>query len=96
MSQKQAISQTPIDLTPEDEAKPQNASGKAPAESAAGPRPDGAQQNPGQGTPAGRAPSPRRIQDASGNPVQVSPGAGRQAGGAEARGRHGAAAYGGQ
>ena len=76
MSQKQAISQTPIDLTPEDEAKPQNASAKAPAEAGAGPRPDGAQQNPGQGTPAGRAPSPRRIQDASGNPVQVSPGAG--------------------
>ena len=29
MSQKQAISQTPIDLTPEDEAKPQNAERKS-------------------------------------------------------------------
>ena len=39
MSQKQAISQTPIDLTPEDEAKPQNASGKAPAEIGGGAAP---------------------------------------------------------
>ncbi len=95
MSQKQAISQTPIDLTPEDEAQPQNVSGKAPAESGAGPRADGVQPDPGQGTPAGRAPS-RRVQDAPGNTVQVSPGAGRQAGGAEARGKLGAPAYGGQ
>ncbi|MGO9484934.1 MAG: hypothetical protein ACLPX9_10180 [Rhodomicrobium sp.] len=74
MSQKQAISQTPIDLTPEDEAKPRNLSGKAPAE--AGARADGAQQNPGQGAPAGRAPSPRRLPDSRDNSVQVSQGTG--------------------
>ena len=76
MSQKQAISQTPIDLTPEDEAKPHNLSGKAQTEAGAGTRAEGAQQNPGQGAAAGRAPSPRRVPDTPGNPVQVSPAAG--------------------
>ena len=53
MSQKQAISQTPIDLTPEDEAKPHNVSGKAPAE--AGANAESVQPTAGQSAPAGRA-----------------------------------------
>lgn len=72
MSQKQAISQTPIDLTPEDEAKPQNPSGKVSGEAAHSVRPEGAPQKPGQDASSGRTPSPRRVQDT----VQVSPGTG--------------------
>ncbi len=70
MSQKQAISPSPIDLKPEDEAKPQNAGGKPPGEGASA---QGGQQKAEQGAPAGRAPS-RRIQDGRETAVQVSPG----------------------
>jgi hypothetical protein len=54
MSQNKAISQTPIDLTPEDEAKPNNVSGMGPAEAGASERADGAPQNQGQGAAAWR------------------------------------------
>jgi len=74
MSQKQAISQTPIDLTPEDEAKPQNAGGKPAVEAGAGASAQGSQQKPAHEAPPGRSPSPRRIQDGRETTVQVSPG----------------------
>ena len=77
MSQKQAISQTPIDLTPEDEAKPQDISGIAPAETGTGPRAEGAQPNPGQGNVPGR--TPQRGPGGPGNSVQLSPGGVRPA-----------------
>ena len=88
MSQNKAISQTPIDLTPEDEAKPHNASGMGPAEAGAGERAEGAQ---GQGSAAGRAPSPQRVPGTRDNTVQVSPSGGgrttpqRRPGGGSAR-----------
>ncbi len=75
MSQKQAISQSPIDLKPEDVAKPQSSGGKPPVETGAGASAQGAQQKPEPGAPGGRAPSPRRIQDGRETGVQVSPGA---------------------
>ncbi len=78
MSQKQAISQSPIDLKPEDVAKPQNAGGKPPVEAGAGAGTQSPQQKPEQAAPGGRAPSPqppRRIQDGRETTVQVSPGA---------------------
>ena len=65
MSQKQAISQTPIDLKPEDEAKPQQRSGQAPAEPGAGSAAETRSKMPGKEPQGGRAPSPRRIQDAT-------------------------------
>ncbi len=77
MSQKQAISQTPIDLTPDDVAKPRDVSGHNPAEAGTGARAEGAQPNPGQGNPAGRA--PQRGPGGPGNSVQLSPGGGRSA-----------------
>jgi len=72
MSQKQAITQTPIDLKPEDEAKPH--SGKVPAEPGAATRADAGPQKPGHDAQAARSPSPRRIQDGRDGSVQVSPG----------------------
>jgi hypothetical protein len=76
MSQNKAISQTPIDLTPEDEAKPNNVSSIGGAEAGAGGRAEGAQQNQGQ-APAGRASSPQRVPGTRDNAVQVTPGGGR-------------------
>lgn len=70
MSQKQAISQTPIDLTPADEAKLQNPGEKPQAGAGASGQVN--QQKPGQ---EGRTPpAPRRIQDGRESSVQVSQG----------------------
>ncbi len=74
MSQKQAISQSPIDLKPEDEAKPQGVGGKAAQEPAPGTRAESGQQKPEPDPKAGRSPAPRRIQDGRQGTVQVSPG----------------------
>ncbi len=75
MSQKQAISQTPIDLKPEDEAQAKPISG-APAEPAA-PAPSGEEHtvvNREQNLKQARGPAPRRITDGSGDtPVQITP-----------------------
>jgi hypothetical protein len=74
MSQKQAISQTPIDLKPEDEAKAQGAVPVPGAETSAGGRLDGADKRAAHEPQPPRAPSPRRIQDGRDGAVQVSPG----------------------
>jgi hypothetical protein len=74
MSQKQAISQTPIDLKPEDEAKPRGADPAPGAEVSASGRPDGMEKRAAQEPQPPRAPSPRRIQDGRDGTVQVSPG----------------------
>ncbi|MGO9547115.1 MAG: hypothetical protein ACLPPF_20270 [Rhodomicrobium sp.] len=78
MSQKQAISQTPMDLKPEDEAAPNSASGRTAAEPGAVSA-GNVQQKASQEPQGGRAPSPRRIQDGRETAVQVSPGGGRPA-----------------
>jgi hypothetical protein len=75
MSQKQAIFQTPIDLTPEDEANASGAGAKGTPEAAPGARSEGGQPKQGQASQPGRAPSPRRIPDSRDGAVQVSPGA---------------------
>ncbi|MBI4724335.1 MAG: hypothetical protein HY765_04950, partial [Rhodomicrobium sp.] len=72
MSQKQAISQTPIDLKPEDEAKAQ-APGNAAPEAGAGARAENAQQRSVR-EPQASPPSPRRIQEGREATVQVTPG----------------------
>ncbi len=71
MSQKQAISQTPIDLKPEDEAQ---ANGGAPAEAnASAPKGDGhSVANRDEHLKPGRGPSARRIHDGDDNTVQIS------------------------
>src|SRR5262245_31267862 len=74
MSQKQAISQTPIDLKPEDETKAGGAGAKGAPDAAAGARPEGGQPRQAQEPQPGRAPSPRRIPDSRDGTVQVSPG----------------------
>ena len=77
MSQKQAISQTPIDLKPEDEARAKAKSGAASPEAAptppsaeaqAAPNRDQQQQQPKPGRPQ----APRRIQDSGDKTVQIS------------------------
>ncbi|MFY9641900.1 MAG: hypothetical protein ACLPJW_18985 [Rhodomicrobium sp.] len=73
MSQKQAITQSPMDLTPEDVAKPQNPGGKPAVEAGAGASAQGAQPKPESVVSGGRAPS-RRAQDGRETSVQVSPG----------------------
>lgn len=76
MTQKQAISQTPVELTPEDEAKSQANVGKSAPEVNPAARPKDSHPNAGRDGPGpqpGR-PAPRRIQDGSDNTVQVSPG----------------------
>ncbi len=71
MSQKQAISQTPIDLKPEDVAKAP-AGGKVAPEAEAVSRAEEIQR-PGGRDPQGGPPSTRRFQDARETTVQVSP-----------------------
>jgi hypothetical protein len=71
MTQKQAISQTPIDLKPEDEAKGQGGM-KAGPDNAAGQRPEAEPVEPQ--TP--RSGPPRRIPDGRDASIQVSPSAG--------------------
>jgi hypothetical protein len=77
MSQKQATSQTPIDLKPEDEAKSKAEGGGVPPEANASARknemPPSGNRDPRD---AGRAPSPRRLPDGGDKNVQVSSGAG--------------------
>jgi hypothetical protein len=74
MNQKQAMSQSPIDLKPEDEAKAGGAGAKAAPEAPAGVRTEGGQSRQAQEPQPGRAPSPRRIPDSREGAVQVSPG----------------------
>ncbi len=71
MSQKQAISQTPIDLKPEDEAKSQADGGTVSQEAKASVRQADGRQDAGR-EPQGRAPS--RIAGAGDKNVQVSQG----------------------
>src|SRR5262249_43820782 len=75
MSQKQAISQTPIDLKPEDEAKAGGAGAKGAREATAGAHTGGGQSKQVQESQPGRAPSARRIPDSREGAVHVSPGA---------------------
>ncbi len=82
MSQKQAISQTPIDLKPEDEARLKAAkSGVASPEANLNP-PSGEVQpvpNRDQQAKPGRPQAPRRIQDSGDNTVQISSSANQPA-----------------
>jgi hypothetical protein len=77
MSQKQAISQTPIDLKPEDEAQGKPRAGGAPAEAAqsapAGDAKPIANRDPNQQPKQARAQPPRRISDGGDNTVQITP-----------------------
>jgi hypothetical protein len=78
MSQKQAISQTPIDLRPEDEAQAKPKAGGAPAEAAKDAPASEAQsigsRDQHQQLKQARGPAPRRISDAGGdNTVQITP-----------------------
>lgn len=75
MTQKQAISQVPVDLTPNDEAKSQGRT-PTPAPDANAGRQADANPNSGRDTPAPQSnrQAPRRIQDGGDNTVQVSPG----------------------
>jgi hypothetical protein len=83
MSQKQAISQTPIDLKAEDEARSKGKAASAPAEVKPATQSGDIQPVPGrdQNPNPGRAQSARRIQDGGDKTVQISsPGqAGRPA-----------------
>ncbi len=78
MSQKQAISQTPIDLKAEDEARAKGKAAAAPAEVNAGAQPGDIHPVPGrdqQQPNAGRASeiaAARRIQDGGDKTVQIS------------------------
>ena len=77
MSQKQAISQTPIDLKPEDEARAKAKSGAPSPEAAPTPHSGEAQAVPNrdqqqQQPKPGRPQAPRRIQESGDNTVQIS------------------------
>ena len=75
MSQKQAISQTPIELKPEDEAKAQAAASQGgPDASAARAPASDIEQKAAPASNAGRPSSPRRLQDGRDTAVQVPGG----------------------
>jgi hypothetical protein len=77
MSQKQAISQTPIDLKPEDEAQAKPKAGGAPAEAGheapAGESQSIANRDQRQQLKQARGPAPRRVNDDGDNTVQITP-----------------------